>query len=318
MSTSPTAAGVRITWSGLPAAVQAAVEGALGSPVVEARSQIGGFSPGTADRVVLADGRRAFVKSVSAGLNDVSVQMHRDEARYLAALPEHAPAPRLLGALETDGWITLLIDDVDGHQPELPWRSADVVRVADALRELHEAGPVAPAAVDRHFAETHDDLFDAWAVVAERSPDDLHPWCTERLDALVAREVVAPEHVSGEALLHCDVRSDNVLIRPDGSVVLVDWAWCCRGAPWLDPALLLLSVVVQEAEDPQSIERLLGDPLLADAPREHVESALLSFLGMFERRSREAPPPGLPTLRPWQKHCADALRGWLAQHVRTL
>ena len=51
-----TASGVRITWSDLPGQVRAAVEEPAGSPVLAAESQAGGFSPGTADRVVTAYG----------------------------------------------------------------------------------------------------------------------------------------------------------------------------------------------------------------------------------------------------------------------
>ena len=55
----------RISWTDLPGHVQAGVEEILGAPVVEATGQQGGFSPGTADRVRTATGRRAFVKAVS-------------------------------------------------------------------------------------------------------------------------------------------------------------------------------------------------------------------------------------------------------------
>src|SRR5689334_9320284 len=58
------ASGVRIGWADLPANVRDSVAGILGEPVVEAVSQSGGFSPGTADRVTTASGRRAFVKAV--------------------------------------------------------------------------------------------------------------------------------------------------------------------------------------------------------------------------------------------------------------
>jgi hypothetical protein len=51
----------RMPWDDVPAEVQSAVAEILGSPVVSAQSQTGGFSPGSADRVVTADGLRAFV-----------------------------------------------------------------------------------------------------------------------------------------------------------------------------------------------------------------------------------------------------------------
>ena len=90
------ATGVRIGWADLPLEVREAVERCLDDRVVAAVSQPGGFSPGTADRVVTANGRRAFVKAVGRVLNEVSVTLHRMEARVAAALPSGAPAPRLL------------------------------------------------------------------------------------------------------------------------------------------------------------------------------------------------------------------------------
>ncbi len=38
------------------------------------------------------------------------------------------------------------------------------------------------------------------------------------------------EVVRGEALLHNDIRSDDVLLTPDGGVVVVDWGLPCQGA----------------------------------------------------------------------------------------
>jgi hypothetical protein len=84
--TGPAAAGVRLDWPGLPAEVRAAVEAACGAPVTAAQTQPGGFSPGAAARIRCADGRRWFVKAVSAEVNEDSPKMHRREARVLTAL----------------------------------------------------------------------------------------------------------------------------------------------------------------------------------------------------------------------------------------
>ena len=112
------ATGVRIGWVDLPSAVRGAVERSLGSQVVAAVSQPGGFSPGTADRVVTADGRRAFVKAVGGDINEGSLALHRMEARVAATLPSEAPAPRLLACHDDGEWIALVLEDVDGASPE--------------------------------------------------------------------------------------------------------------------------------------------------------------------------------------------------------
>src|SRR5205085_10839136 len=104
------ASGVRIGWAELPESVREAVTGILGAPVVEAVSQPGGFSPGTADRVVTAAGTRAFVKAVGTALNELSPSMHRAEARVTAVLPAGAPVPRLLGFHDDGEWVALVFE----------------------------------------------------------------------------------------------------------------------------------------------------------------------------------------------------------------
>src|SRR6187401_2765196 len=44
--TTPVAAGTRIPWEAVPEHVRGEVDASLGSPVVSARTQVGGFSPG--------------------------------------------------------------------------------------------------------------------------------------------------------------------------------------------------------------------------------------------------------------------------------
>lgn len=130
------ATGVRIGWHDLPDHVRAHVEDILGSAVVEARSQRGGFSPGTADRVRVANGQRAFIKAVSAAQNERTPEMHRQEARVTAALPSDAPAPNLLGCHDDGEWVALVLEDVDGRQPVTPWQRAELDSVLATLRCL--------------------------------------------------------------------------------------------------------------------------------------------------------------------------------------
>src|SRR5436305_15214498 len=99
------AGGVRIGWHDVPEAVRAAVEDQLGSPVIAATSQPGGFSPGSADRVRLADGRTAFVKAVGTTLNSFSPGANRREFHALPYLPGAVPVPRLPANSEDGDWV---------------------------------------------------------------------------------------------------------------------------------------------------------------------------------------------------------------------
>ncbi|HEV2825607.1 MAG TPA: aminoglycoside phosphotransferase family protein, partial [Actinomycetota bacterium] len=119
------------------------MEDRLGGRVVEAATQPGGFSPGVAARLRLADGRRAFVKAVGPEPNPDSPAVHRGEARIMAALPSAAPAPRMLWTLDRHGWVALAFEDVDGAQPALPWRPGELGRVLAMIARM--AADLTPA-----------------------------------------------------------------------------------------------------------------------------------------------------------------------------
>ena len=110
----PPATGRRLAWADAPDWLRDEVEARLGGRVAEAVTQPGGFSPGVATRLRLADGRRAFVKAVGPEPNPDSPGIHRGEARIMAALPRIAPAPRLLWSLDRHGWVALAFEDVAG------------------------------------------------------------------------------------------------------------------------------------------------------------------------------------------------------------
>ncbi len=107
----------------MPADVRAAVDERLGSPVVRAVSQDGGFSPGAAARLSCADGTDAFAKAVSPQQNVHTPLLHRAEARVAAALPATAPVPRFRFCYDDGDWVVLVFDASPGRLPPLPWRS---------------------------------------------------------------------------------------------------------------------------------------------------------------------------------------------------
>lgn len=294
------ASGVRIGWDDLPPTVHAAVTAILGGPVVEAVSQPGGFSPGTADRVRLADGSRAFVKAVSAAQNAQSVQLHRAEARVTAMLPADVPAPRLLGFHDDGTWVALVFADVDGRQPHVPWQDDELEAVLDALRRL--AVPVSglPA-----LPTLLADNFGGWRRLAADPPASLDPWAASNLDLLVELADRGVAALAGDRLVHVDIRADNLLIRPDGSVMVVDWPAAAVGVPWFDTLSLLLNVRLYGGGPSDAVL----DPFGADPA--DVTAVIAGLAAFFTDRCREPDPPGLPTLRRFQRDQAAVMLPWL-------
>ena len=312
----PPATGLRLAWGDAPAWLRAEVEDRLGGRVVEAVTQPGGFSPGVAARLRLADGRRAFVKAVGPEPNPDSPGVHRGEARIMAALPRSAPAPRMLWSLDQRGWVALAFEDVDGAQPTLPWRPGELRRVLEMVAAMAAALTPAPAGIPL-IADRLQDSFTGWRdLAAARTADDdlagLDPWAARHLDRLAALEAGWPAATEGPTLLHSDLRADNLLLTPT-RVVAVDWPWACAGAAWVDLLLLLPSVTMQGGPDPEPT--FAAHPVAAGADPEAVTTALAAVAGFLIGGSRQPPPPGLPTLRGFQLGQGLVALDWLRQRT---
>ncbi|WP_198348057.1 phosphotransferase [Plantactinospora sp. KBS50] len=305
------ASGSRIGWVDLPGHVRRAVEDIVGAPVVEAVTQPGGFSPGTADRVRTADGRRAFVKAVSPAQNPDSPRMCRREIRVTAALPDAIPAPRLLGSHDDGTWVAMVLADVPGRHPELPWRADELDRVLATLDLLARVATPAPVPELPTAADSLAADFAGWRRIAADPPAELDPWLAEHLGELTAMADRGLAALTGETLVHLDIRADNLLLGADGAVTVVDWPWACRGPAWLDRLLLLVNVRLYGGHDPHALlARCAADTATDPAD---LLAVLAGFTAYFADVARRPDPPGLPTVRAFQRAQGDALLSWLRE-----
>jgi aminoglycoside phosphotransferase (APT) family kinase protein len=287
------------------------VEAIVGGAVVEAVSQTGGFSPGTADRVRTADGRRAFVKAVSPALNEHSPELHRREAKVTAVLPAHVPAPRLLGCYDDGTWVALVLQDIEGRHPTTPWLPDELRRVLAVLDDLARSLTPAPLPALASAADTLAGDFAGWRRIAADPPADLHPWAAPRLEELCALADRGLAALVGDTLVHTDIRADNLLLGPDGTVTVVDWPWACRGPAWLDTLLLLVNVRLFGGHDTHAL--LADRAAVTGADPEDLIAVLAALAGFFADTARQPSPLGLPTVRAFQQAQADAILAWLSE-----
>jgi Ser/Thr protein kinase RdoA (MazF antagonist) len=213
--------------------------------------------------------------------------------------------------LYDDGdWVALLFDEIDGAMPEMPWRPADIRLVMDALRSLAATltpSPIAdvPAIVDR----LGPDLL-TYVRWLDNPPEDMDPWERRHLSELAALASAAVSAMDGDTMLHVDIRADNILIGSDGRAYFVDWPHACRGAAWVDTVSFALNIALY-GHDPEPY--LENNPLLPGV--DIVTGFLAGLAGYFGDYCRRPAPPGLPTLREFQRVQGVAALDWVRRRT---
>lgn len=298
---SPRAVGVRAGFAEMPLSIRAWAIEVLGSPIVETREMTGGMSPGCATRIRCADGRRAFVKAVGTPLNPDTPTMFRREAAVLGLLGQHPLWAGLLASYDDGEWVGLLLEDVEGAHPDLAddtTMSALLVATDSLSTVLAERVPSPDPAAhgfnDFRVAATN------WAAsfdeVRRLDAVPVPDWVLDDLDGWQAR-VAGLSTYDMDCLQHWDIRNDNLVQRPDGSLAFVDWGQAMVGPAWLDPLLARL----ERAEEPWFDDSLASSSALVAAGDDAVTSWLVGFGTTLAVRTLTAADINLPTLAAFRR-----------------
>ncbi|MGZ4444649.1 MAG: hypothetical protein ACXVXC_15915 [Nocardioidaceae bacterium] len=298
VTVAPRAAGRHASYDQVPERVRRWVESALGAPVVAAEEQAGGMSPGCATRLVTADGRRAFVKAVGPELNAHTPDLFRHEQRVLTHL---GPDPLWAGLLscydEPDGWVGLLLEDVEGRHPDLA-SPADARLVLATVEVFVDRLAGRGRGRGLGIGSLPDSLTrygTMWPALPEVPADLLPGWAKAEAPAMVDRLAALVAVAAGDHLVNFDIRNDNLLVRPSGEVVFVDWGMSRVGASWLDPLVARL----EYAEDPSFDDHVGSSPRLRRLGDAHV-TTFLYLIGCwlaYRTATDSGGPPGLHEFR---------------------
>ncbi len=304
--------GNRLIWDELPDSFRGVLEAAVGSPVSRAVSKDGGFSPGLASVLTLADGTTVFVKAADVARSEFTVDAIRRETRVLAALPDDAPAPRLRWSFDDGEWAALVTEAVAGCNPAQPWVPEELQRFLAAATVLAER--LTPSPIQADPIEHDEDDFHGWTKLASdtASAASLEPQVRPYVDRLALIEQPWAAATAGTALLHGDLRADNLMLTDDG-FVMVDWPEACIGAPWLDLVFSLPSVAMQGGGDPPQL--WAGHPLSHGVDTDAINTVVAAMAGFFIYRSLQPVPPLLPTLRMFQKAQGMIAFDWLSHRM---
>lgn len=213
-----------------------------------------------------AAGGRVFIKAVRPDSNEAGSL--RNEA---AALPHATPwAPGLLWQVESKGWILLGLEHIDGRHADFSPRSPDVPALAGAVRDLGVRP--CPDAVTRRVEELYD------------------------LPAL--------DMCGEDVLLHADLNPANILITPDHTARIVDWAYACRGPAWIELALWAPRLL-HAGWTPAAAETLMSTlPAWQAADPRQVDRVVKHWAQMWTRRAAGTTQPQ------WVRWYAARLRAW--------
>jgi hypothetical protein len=308
------ATAVRPRWSDLPQDIRRLVSRRLGGVVDAGPSAGSGFTSGFA--AVLRGGNGpVFVKAVNVNDNAVIADCYRREALINKALPGEVPAPRLRWFEEQDrGWIVLGFDAVDGgRMPSAPWQPDELASTLDAYTITAEALSTPSAALrDVGLKPIGDgsDFTDWRDLAGGTSSDLLPPWVpTDRRDALAELESQWRQAVAGDAVLHHDLRQDNVLIDTNGAAWFCDWNWPCLGASWFD-LVLLLATAHADGHDATSV--FTSHPTAHGVDGEQLDAALAALAGFFLVSGAQPSADWSPYIRQHQTWCGEVTLRWLA------
>ena len=247
--------------------------------------------------VEFADGSTAFVK---AGAEEITSEFLRDELRFYESVTGPF-MPTVIGLDAADPPLLVLEDLSDARWPP-PWDDPTIHAVRETLAAVW--GAPAPAWLPPVTAE-REWLLGGWAnIAADPGPFLSLDLCSvDWLDGAlpVFRSAAESAPIDGDAMLHLDVRSDNLCLADRGAV-LVDWNLVHTGNPDLDLAAWLPSL------------RLEGGP----APEELLPGAgelAAALAGFFLSRAGLPPPPTAPLVRQIQLAQGEVALAWACREL---
>ena len=289
----------RASPTGLPDAVLARLgPGARREPLANA-----GNSGGSLERVVLGEGTILVAKRVLPGGDWIGRATHDPGREALLARCAGLPAAvdSATVAVEDDprgGW-WVVMRDVGGEllDAESPLTREQGRQILTAAAALH--GAFADAPPDAGLCSLHDRyaLHGPGTAEAERGGTDLVPKQVEAGWACFA-EAAAPDvapavlalvadpapladatlRAAPATLVHGDLRDDNLGLRADGGLVLIDWGLAAAAPAAVDLAWFLLHDAWRIAA---TREQLVEDFVAAEGGDDGLELGLLGGLVMY-------------------------------------
>jgi hypothetical protein len=252
-------------WQHLPDAVRAVVEERTG-PVLQVTPVNSGSVSDLVAILHTASGD-VFCKGITVA--NPRAWMHRREANVNPHV--QAFAPRLRWQVDHGGWFLLGFDRAPGRHIDGSPGSGDLPVLAETLTAISAVTP----------PRTH-----RFQPAGARWGD----WLDRDL-------------IDGDALVHADVNLGNFLIH-HGRIAVVDWATPCRGAKWIDTALMIIRLINAGHAPVDAARWAQQVPAWRTAPPAAVASFAAACAASGAERANQSPAT------PHLQQLADAASDW--------
>jgi hypothetical protein len=280
----------------IPQSIALALEQYFGAPIASLNPAQFGFTAAIRGVLEFANTKRAFVKCATDTETESWLATERTMYTHFDA-NSFSRAPKLLHVIEAKGsdFSALALQDLSACAVAPPWSETRVQSVLNTLEVVSALSP--PQGLPKLSANA--DFARAWQKIAAA------------LDAVVALDVInrawwirhAPTLTSldgarileGDALLHLDVRSDNMAFRENGECVLFDWNWACIGNPRAEIAGWLPSLALEGGTLPIALQH-------------RCREQIFLMFGFLLHAATRPNIPKAPMLREFQRKQALALR----------
>lgn len=269
----------------------------LGSPVTASRPIVGrGYTNNRRWVAELASGTSVFVKQAA---DETTADWLRREHQVYQSLSGDF-MPRVI-AFSNDELPLLVLEDLSDATWPPPWELHTVKAVLRGLAELaaHPPVPGLGSFTDRY-------KMGSWSEVAADPGPFLSlgmcspAWLDRALPVLL--EAAEGVRLTGDNVVHLDVRSDNLCVRGD-RVVLVDWNLAACGSAEVDLAFWLPSLHAEGGPPPEEVAS--------------IDPALVAFVaGFFAARAGLPEIPTAPHVRRVQRAQLAVALPWAIRVLR--
>lgn len=260
------------------------------------------FRPAAASRGTTASAARWIVRNgdrtafIKVGSTELTADWIRHEYRNYQTI-RGGFMPRTLGFVDDGTRPVLALEDLSEAVWPPPWSEDGIAAVLEAATAIHAVPP------PQHLARWSFDGAADWSDIEARPEPFLSlglcsaAWLAAALPMLQAAAASAP--LTGDDLVHLDIRSDNVCLRGRQAIV-IDWNHATVANGDLDIAFWLPSLHAEGGPAPESI--------LSDVP------GLAAWVaGFFCARAGQSELREAPHVRPLQLSQARTALPWAAR-----